>query len=196
MATPGKKTMLLCDKESGGRAESMYTQNKKEGQRRAQRAVNWDSIYAAWKYALRLKQTHSASGNRIFPKQSANLSLSFLKFSLSIKYQFRMPSAKEWGWRSGGRGKTSAFEMVFPFLQFAKELFRHAEIWFLASSNFLYNVYWTNAISFLFTATKETVTFLLRFLYLVLLLSVLFCLFDFLWISNRIFIRDFIKSKR
>ena len=32
---------------------------------------------------------------------------------------------KEWGWRSGGRGKISAFEMVFHFLQFAKELFRH-----------------------------------------------------------------------
>lgn len=45
--------------------------------------------------------------------------------SLSIKYKLRMTPAKEWGWRSGGRGKISAFEMVFHFLQFAKELFRH-----------------------------------------------------------------------
>ena len=47
-------------------------------ERRAQIAVNWNPIYAVVKYSLRLRQPHSASGNRIFPKQSADLSLCIL----------------------------------------------------------------------------------------------------------------------
>ena len=39
---------------------------------------------------------------------------------LQPRNNFRCGAAKEWGGWFGGRGKTSAFEMVFPSLQYER----------------------------------------------------------------------------
>ena len=50
----------------------MTWERQKRSERRAQLAVNWNSIYAARKYSSQSKQLRSEGGNRIFPKQSAD----------------------------------------------------------------------------------------------------------------------------